>query len=182
MDIDLFLNPARDNVHLRGDRVRRWSNLRTDLTVRPSRRTALFLDTEFALEEAGSGGFGGFEVVRLGFEHQPSENLTFSVSHDYHFHDASLLRFAADWELNPKWHVRFDVQQDFAEGDDWDRTVYVTRRFHEWQLTFGYEFDRGKRETIGSIQVGPTLHRAYRPSWRFQPRSVRAFELAETAR
>jgi lipopolysaccharide transport LptD-like protein len=181
-EIDLFLNRARDNVHPRGTGVRRLSNLRTDLTVRPSRKTSVFLNTEFAIEDAGSGGAGGFEQVDLGLKHQARPDLMFAVSHSYHFHDESVLRFASDWEMNPRWHIRFDLQQDFSGGGGWDRTVVISRRFHEWELTFAYEFDRGARETITSFQIGPTRARMQRPSWRFQPRSVAAFELAETAR
>jgi len=176
MDIDLFINPGRDNVHLRGTRVRRWSNLRTDLTVRPSAQTSVFLDTEFSPEDPR------FEVISTGVAYEPRPDFRLGLSHDYHFHDASLLRLAADWELNPKWHLRFDVQQDFSGGGDWDRSVEISRRFHEWQLTVGYEFDKGKRESIGSVHIGPSRTAIHRPSWRFQPRSVQAFQLAESAR
>jgi len=177
MDIDFFFNPPRDNVYPRGRRVRRWSNLRTDLTVRPTRSTSLFFDTEFNV----SGG-SVLEVLSAGIRYSPSPAFGIGLSHSYHIDDASLLRFMADWEVNPKWHVRFDVQQDFAGGGDWDRVIEITRRFHEWELTLGYEFDKGKLETIGTVHIGPARSRAARPSWRFQPRSVQAFELAESAR
>jgi len=176
MDIDLFMNPGADNVHPRGRRVRRFSNLRTDLAVRTSPKTTMFLDTEFSFENPG------FEVVSAGFAHKPRPNLTFSISHDYHFHDASLLRFAADWDIDPKWSLGFDVQQDVAGGGNWDRTIELTRRFHEWQLVIGYEFDKGKTESIGTISIGPTRSQTHRPSWRFQPRTEQAFSLVESAR
>jgi hypothetical protein len=182
MDIDLFLNPERDNVHLRGRTNRRWSNLRTDLTFRPSRKATLFLDTEFAPSGAGHSGAGGFEVISAGFGYKPSRDVRFTVGHQYHFHDASLLRAALEWEINPKWRLGLDVQQDFSGGGSWDRRIEVTRRFHEWQLTIGYEFDKGKGESLGTIHVGPTRAPLYRPSWRFQPRSIASFELAESAR
>ncbi|MFW6157916.1 MAG: LPS assembly protein LptD, partial [Planctomycetota bacterium] len=176
MDIDLFLQPARDNVHPRGHRTRHLSNLRTDFLFRPSKRTRLFLDNEFALEG------GQFEVIRAGFARQVRPGLELSLSHDYHFHEASLLGLAADWEINPKWHVRFDVQQDLSGGGDWDRTIELSRRFHEWQLTVGYEYDKGKGASLGTVHVGPTLTRGYYPSWRYQPRSIREFQLTETTR
>ena len=182
MDIDLFTNPRRDNAHVRGRTNRRWSNLRTDLTVHPTRKTALFLDTEFALSGAGSSGAGGFEVVSLGFSHEARPGLTFSASHDYHFHDASLLKLAADWEMNAKWHLSFDIQQDLAGGGNWDRTIEIARRFHEWQVILGYEFDKGQDSNLVTIHVSPTRSEIHRPSWRFQPRSIAAFQLAETAR
>ena len=182
IDIDLYANPRRDNAHLRGRTNRRWSNLRTDLTVRPSKNTSVFLDTEFAFSGAGSSGAGGFEVISLGFSHEPRPGLTFSASHDYHFHDASLLKLAADWEMNAKWHLGFDIQRDITGGGNWDRTIQVSRRFHEWQVVLGYEFDKGQDSSLVTISVSPTRSELHRPSWRFQPRSVTAFQLAESAR
>jgi len=176
-DIDFFFDPRRDNVYPRGKRVRRWSNLRTDLTVRPTRSTSLYFDTELNV----SGG-SILEVLTTGIQYAPSPAFAIGLSHSYHINDASLLRFMTDWEISPKWHVRLDLQQDFSGGGDWDRLVEITRRFHEWELTLGYEFDKGKLETIGTVHIGPARSRAARPSWRFQPRSVQAFELAETAR
>ena len=182
MDIDLYTNPRRDNAHPRGRTNRRWSNLRTDLKVRPTRKTTLFLDTEFAFSGAGSSGAGGFEVIGGGVSHQPRPDLAFSLGYDYHFHDASVLKLAADWELNPKWHLRFDIQHDVSGGGDWDRTIEIARRFHEWQIILGYEFDKGDDDSMVTIHVSPTRTQLHRPSWRFQPRSVEAFQLAESAR
>ncbi len=182
MDIDLFLNPTRDNVHRRGERVRRWSNLRTDLTVKPSRKTSLFLDTEFAVADAGGSGCGGFESINGGISYRPSPDLIYSLRYDYHFHGASLLRLAADWEMNPKWHLGFDVGEDFSGRGDYDRTIEITRRFHEWQVDFSYEFDEGKAANFASIHIGPAPTRMPRPGWQFQPRSTTVFQLVETAR
>ena len=182
IDIDLFTNPRRDNAHLRGRTNRRWSNLRTDLTVRATDKTSLFLDTEFAVNGAGHSGAGGLEVIGVGVSHAPRPGLAFSLSHEYHFHDASLLKLAADWELSPKWQLRFDVQQDISGRGNWDRTVEVARRFHEWQVILGYEFDKGDDSSLVSVHISPTRTELYRPSWRFQPRSVAAFQLAESAR
>jgi len=181
-EIDLFINRTRDNPHPRGKRARRFSNLRTDLTVRPSRKTSIFLHTEFALEEAGQSGMGGFEQVNLGIRHQLRPNLSFAVSHSMHIHDESILSFSADWEMNPRWHLTFNVQHDFSDGEDADRTIIITRRFHEWQLSFGVAYDRGEGQSIGSFRLAPAGTTLARPSWQFQPRSVEAFELAETAR
>ncbi len=182
VEIDLFTNPPRDNAHLRGRPNRRWSNLRTDLAVRPTDKTTIVFDTEFATSGAGSSGAGGFEVIGIGVSHQPRPDLTFSVGHQYHFHDASLISVAADWELDPKWHLRFDIQHDVSGGGDWDRTVEISRRFHEWQVVVGYSFDQGKDANTVSIGISPTRTQLYRPSWRFQPRSVESFQLAEGAR
>jgi len=175
-DIDLFLNPRRDNRHLRGKRVRRLSNLRTDLAVRASKETSLFCDTEFALEN------GQFEVAAIGVRRQPRPDLAYSVSYQYHFHDASLVQLDTQWVINPKWRLGVDVANDFGGGGSWDRTLEITRCFHEWELTLGYEFDKGKRESLGTIHIAPTRAVVHRPSWRFQPRGVAAFQLAETAR
>ncbi len=176
VDIDYFVNPSRDNVHPRGRRVRRFSNLRSDLAFRPSKNLSFFFDTELALEGME------LEVLSAGVGYRPSPDLEISLSHSYHFHDESVLRLAVDWEVNPKWHVRFDVQQDFSGGGAWDRLIEITRRFHEWEITLGFEHDRGKKENVGIVHIAPTRTQAYRPSWRFQPRSIRAYELVESAR
>jgi len=108
--------------------------------------------------------------------------LTFSVSHDYHFHDASLIEVAADWEMNAKWHLSFDIQRDITGGGNWDRTIQIARRFHEWQIIVGYEFDKGEESSLVTVSISPTRSELHRPSWRFQPRDVSAFQLAESAR
>ncbi len=178
MDIDYFPEPGRDNVNLRGTRVRDWSNLRTNLSVRPSRRTTIFFDTEFAPED------GKLEVMSAGVQHRFRPNLVASLSNSYHFHDVSLIRVALAWDIDPKWSLSFDVSQKISGGGSgkWDRTMEVTRRFHEWQLTLGYQFNLGQNASAVTFHVGPTLASIYRPSWLFQPRSVAAFTLVESAR
>ena len=176
MDIDFFPRRSRDNIHPEGRRVRHFSNLRTDLTVRASRRTRVFLDSEFAFE--GSE----FEVVRTGVAHQLRPGLELRVSHNYRFGDVSLFGVGMDWEISPKWHLGFDLRQNFRSGSSWDRTVAVTRRFHDWQITIGYEFDKAKSASLGTVSFGPALTPTYYPHWRYQPHSVREFHLVETPR
>ena len=122
-DIDLFMNPSRDNVFPRGDRVRRWSNLRSDLTFRESRTTTLFLDTEFNVQEAGQGGAAGFEVISTGVGYRPSRDVFFTLGYMYHIADASELRLAGEWEIDPKWHLALDVRQSLSGAGNVNRIV-----------------------------------------------------------
>lgn len=180
-DIDLFINPDRDNPDWRGRRSGRFSNLRNDLTFRPNERTTIFFDTEFNFDQAG-GSAGGFEVITGGIKYQPNDTFFISFSHQYFLHDVSLVRLALGWEINPKWAIGFDIGYDFADSDWWDKSLHITRRWHEWEVTFSYEFDIGKAETIGIVNIGPSRRSFYQPSWRFQPRSIEAFRVVETAR
>ena len=178
-DIDLYIN-RHNLVDFRTGDERRFSNLRSQLAFRPSRSTTLFTKTEYNVVRAGSAGAGGFETIAAGFKYQPTERLVFGVREDYHLHDVTLTRFDMAWDISPKWALAFDVGQDVSGGGTWDKSLQLTRRFHEWEMTFSYSFDKGKGESVGMVQIGPSRARTYRPSWLFQPRIMPAFYFVET--
>jgi hypothetical protein len=182
MEIDFLPNFGRDGRHVSGTGRRRLSNLRTDLAVRPWRRTTLYADSEYDIEDAGLSGFGGFQVISAGVRHKVRDGLSLRTSASYRVDEAALVGAGATWDINPRWKVGFDVAHDIAGRGEWDRSISLTRRLHEWQLTLVYEFDRGEDDQTVTVSISPTETQLYRPGWRFQPRPVAGFELVETAR
>lgn len=112
-----------------------WS---TDVDFRPTDWLTMYFDAQYDTRK------DYLDTVNYDAYFKVTDDVSFGVGQRYSRDVDSIMNFALDWKLNPKWRFHGDTRYDVDGGNEQETNLVLTRDLHSWEMDINYNIARGE--------------------------------------